>query len=68
MFVSFSDDTESAECEKILLKLENIDDECSEFGVDLVKIHDPEAFELYNVTSVPAIAFFRKQVPMFFEG
>ncbi|XP_054718538.1 uncharacterized protein LOC129227940 [Uloborus diversus] len=56
------------ECERVLMELENIDDECDIFGIDLVKIFDPEARRQYNVETVPAIAFFRKQVAMFYEG
>ncbi|XP_055930888.1 uncharacterized protein LOC129961093 [Argiope bruennichi] len=56
------------ECERVLMELENIDDQCDVFGIDLVKIFDPEALEQYNIESVPALAFFRKQVPMFYDG
>jgi len=54
--------------ERVLNELENIDDECNNFGIDLVKISDPDAFKEYDVETVPAVALFRSQQPMLYDG
>lgn len=66
LVVYFYNDT--FESERVLLKLEEVDHECDRFGIDLVKISDPEAFDAFNVPSIPAVAFFRKQIAMFYDG
>ncbi|XP_035208642.1 uncharacterized protein LOC118183275 isoform X2 [Stegodyphus dumicola] len=60
--------TDCHECERVLMELENIDDECDILGIDLVKIFDPEAAKQYNVENLPAVAFFSKQVAVFYDG
>lgn len=38
------------------------------FGIDFVKIASPEAARKYEVTSIPSLVYFRKQVPMLYDG
>lgn len=66
--VSFLSDNDSYESERVLIELEDIDDECNHFGIDLVKINDPESFEVFNVTTIPAVALIRKQATVFYDG
>lgn len=65
----FSDDDEDCqECEEILESLEQIDGEVDQFGIDFVKIVSTEAAEKYNVVNIPTLMYFRKQVPMLYDG
>ena len=50
------------------MELEKINDKCDQFGIDLVKVSDPEALKVFNVKKVPALAFFRKQKALFYDG
>lgn len=49
-------------------ELENIDGEADMFGIDFVKIASIEAAHKYEVTNIPSLVYFRKQVPMLFDG
>lgn len=62
------DDTDCNECEEILEELEQIDGEADMFGIDFVKIASAEAARKYEVTSIPSLVYFRKQVPMLYDG
>ncbi|XP_070499227.1 uncharacterized protein hlk isoform X4 [Chironomus tepperi] len=61
-------DEDCAECEEILEELENIDGEADMFGIDFVKIASLEAAHKYEVTNIPSLVYFRKQVPMLYDG
>lgn len=63
-----TDDEDCHECEDILEELENIDGEADMFGIDFVKIASIEAAHKYEVTNIPSLVYFRKQVPMLFDG
>lgn len=63
-----SDDEECAECEEILEELEQIDGEADMFGIDFVKIASVEAAAAYEVINIPSLVYFRKQVPMLYDG
>ncbi|XP_065578951.1 uncharacterized protein LOC136039286 isoform X4 [Artemia franciscana] len=65
--VFFYDD-ECAECPAIIQELENIDDEADAFGIDFVKLNDEEAAKKYNVLNTPSLAYFRKKIPLIYEG
>lgn len=62
------DDEDCAECEEILESLEQIDGEVDQFGIDFVKIASPEAAATYNVVNIPSLVYFRKQIPMLYDG
>ncbi|XP_049870043.1 uncharacterized protein LOC126369599 isoform X1 [Pectinophora gossypiella] len=68
LVVFFYDDEDCPECEEILEELEQIDGEVDQFGIDFVKIASPEAAAKYNVVNIPSLLYFRKQVPMLYDG
>ncbi|XP_063824373.1 uncharacterized protein LOC135074007 isoform X5 [Ostrinia nubilalis] len=68
LVVFFYDDEDCPECEEILESLEQIDGEVDQFGIDFVKIASPEAAAKYNVVNIPTLIYFRKQVPMLYDG
>lgn len=37
-------------------------------GIDMVKISDIEAAAKYNVINLPSLVYFRKQVPLLYDG
>ncbi|RZF41690.1 hypothetical protein LSTR_LSTR011625 [Laodelphax striatellus] len=61
-------DEECPECEDILEELEVIDGEADLFGIDMVKISDPEAATKYNIVNTPSLVYFRKRVPLLYDG
>ncbi|KAL0882622.1 hypothetical protein ABMA27_001058 [Loxostege sticticalis] len=68
LVVFFYDDEDCQECEEILESLEQIDGEVDQFGIDFVKIVSTEAAAKYNVVNIPTLMYFRKQVPMLYDG
>ncbi|XP_063377283.1 uncharacterized protein LOC134664522 isoform X7 [Cydia fagiglandana] len=68
LVVFFYDDEDCPECEDLLESLEQIDGEVDQFGIDFVKIASPEAAAKYNVINIPSLVYFRKQVPMLYDG
>ncbi|XP_046406800.1 uncharacterized protein LOC124171637 isoform X5 [Ischnura elegans] len=61
-------DEDCPECEEILAKLEEIDGEADLFGIDFVKIDDPDAAARYNIVNFPCLAYFRKRTALFYDG
>ncbi|PSN36857.1 hypothetical protein C0J52_21457 [Blattella germanica] len=61
-------DEDCPECDEILEHLEQIDGEADLFGVDMVKIDQPEVAEKYNVINTPSLVYFRKKVPLLYDG
>ncbi|CAG2109075.1 unnamed protein product, partial [Medioppia subpectinata] len=49
--------------DKLLKELEHIDDDCDEKGIVFLKTDDKEAADKYGIKKLPAILFFRFQVP-----
>ncbi|XP_061397425.1 uncharacterized protein LOC133333100 isoform X7 [Musca vetustissima] len=68
LLVVFFYDEDCAECEEILEELEEIDGEADMFGIDFVKIASPEAAKTYDVVNIPSLVYFRKQVPVLYDG
>ncbi|KAH8372057.1 hypothetical protein KR093_009842 [Drosophila rubida] len=64
----FLDDDDCAECEEILEELEEIDGEADMFGIDFVKIASVEAAKKYEIVNIPSLVYFRKQVPVLYDG
>ena len=52
----------------VLEELENIDDEADMFGIDFVKINDAEAAKEYGIINLPALVYFRKKIPLVYDG
>lgn len=68
-FIAISDDDEDCtECEEILEALEEIDGEVDQYGIDFVKIASPEAASHYNIVNIPSLVYFRKRLPMLYDG
>ncbi|XP_075212452.1 hulk isoform X4 [Lycorma delicatula] len=61
-------DEDCPECEEILEELEMIDGEADLFGIDMVKISDSEAATKYNIINTPSLVYFRKRVPLLYDG
>ncbi|KAJ9596072.1 hypothetical protein L9F63_012740, partial [Diploptera punctata] len=65
--VFFYDD-DCPECDEILEHLEQIDGEADQYGVDMVKIDEPDAAEKYGIINTPSLVYFRKKVPLLYDG
>uniref|UniRef100_A0A1Y1L045 Thioredoxin domain-containing protein n=1 Tax=Photinus pyralis TaxID=7054 RepID=A0A1Y1L045_PHOPY len=59
---------ECKKCTKVLQELENIDDEADQLGIGFVKIHDENLAEEYNLGDLPALVYYRHQIPIIYEG
>ncbi|XP_075553237.1 hulk isoform X4 [Dermacentor variabilis] len=57
-----------AECDKVLAELENIDDEAEALDIDFVKVTDPKIAKAYEIISLPALVFFKKKFPQYYDG
>ncbi|KAJ6215940.1 hypothetical protein RDWZM_010440 [Blomia tropicalis] len=57
-----------SECDKVLNKLEDIDDDANEASIDFVRVKDVQLAKEYNIISFPALVFFRRRIPLFFEN
>ncbi|KAG5893623.1 hypothetical protein JTB14_006290 [Gonioctena quinquepunctata] len=55
-------------CSKVLLELENIDDEADQLGIGFVKINDENLADEYNLGTLPALVYYRHQIPIIYEG
>lgn len=56
-----------SECDKVLEKLEEIDDEAEQASIDFVRVKDVRLAKEYNIVSFPALVFFRRRIPVFFD-
>ncbi|XP_029175153.1 uncharacterized protein LOC114943658 isoform X2 [Nylanderia fulva] len=54
--------------QKILLELENIDDECEEKDIDFVKISDEGIEKEYDLPGLPSLAFYRHKFRQIYSG
>uniref|UniRef100_A0A6P7G5Q2 Protein disulfide-isomerase n=1 Tax=Diabrotica virgifera virgifera TaxID=50390 RepID=A0A6P7G5Q2_DIAVI len=59
---------ECKKCSKVLQELENIDDEADQLGIGFVKINDESLAEEYNLGTLPALVYYRHQIPIIYEG
>lgn len=64
----WSDDEDDMKSKKILIELENIDDDCDDIGIDFVKISDEGIAQEYDIASMPALVYFRHRFPQIYEG
>lgn len=48
--------------------MENIDDEADQLGIGFVKIHDESLGDEYNLGALPALVYYRHQIPILYEG
>ncbi|XP_072391995.1 uncharacterized protein hlk isoform X1 [Diabrotica undecimpunctata] len=63
-----SNKPECKKCSKVLQELENIDDEADQLGIGFVKINDESLAEEYNLGALPALVYYRHQIPIIYEG
>ncbi|XP_059471929.1 uncharacterized protein LOC132194579 isoform X6 [Neocloeon triangulifer] len=68
VFYYLEDSEECDDCDEILAELEEIDGDADDYGVDFVKISDPEAFTEHNVVAVPSLIYYRKKTPLVYDG
>ncbi|XP_048512844.1 uncharacterized protein LOC105690380 isoform X2 [Athalia rosae] len=54
-------------CAKALQELENIDDEADQLGIGFVKIADENLADEYNLGPLPALVYYRHQIPIIYE-
>ena len=64
----FADEEDSQESMDLLEDLEEIDGDADAYGVDFVKISDPEAASKHNVLNSPALVYYRKKTPLLYDG
>lgn len=62
------DKPECKKCTKALQELENIDDEADQLDIGFVKIHDESLADEYNLGTLPALVYYRHQIPILYEG
>merc|ERR1712156_189345 len=55
-------------CDQVLAELENIDDECDDYGIQLVKLNDPQLAKRYGIKTFPSLVYFRNGNPLTFDG
>ena len=68
VFVLVIDKPECKKCSKALMELENIDDEADQLGIGFVKIADEALAEEYNLGSLPALVYYRHQIPIIYNS
>ncbi|XP_050073322.1 uncharacterized protein LOC126561307 isoform X2 [Anopheles maculipalpis] len=61
-------DEDCSECDDILEELELIDGEVDLYGIDFVKVASLDAAHKYGVTTIPSLVYYRKQIPMLYDG
>lgn len=62
-----TDKPDCKKCLKALQELENIDDEADQLGIGFVKISDEELADEYNLGPLPALVYYRHQIPIIYE-
>jgi len=55
-------------CDQVIAELENIDDECDMYGIQMVKLKDPPLAKRYGIKTFPALVYFRNGNPLTFDG
>ncbi|XP_046739138.1 uncharacterized protein LOC124407223 isoform X2 [Diprion similis] len=61
-------DKDQKKSQKILVELENIDDECDQNNIAFVKIDDDEEAKEYGIDSLPTLVLFERRIPHVYEG
>ena len=55
-------------CDQVLVELENIDDELDSYGIQMVRILDPQLAKRYGIKTYPSLVYFRNGNPLTFDG
>lgn len=61
-------DKDDKKSQKILVELENIDDDTDKHGISFVKIDDDEVAKEYGIDSLPALVYFENEIPSLYDG
>ncbi|KAG8237452.1 hypothetical protein J437_LFUL015980, partial [Ladona fulva] len=61
-------DKDQKKSQKVLVELENIDDECDQNGISFVKIDNDEEAKEYGIENLPALVYFEKRIPHIYDG
>jgi len=61
-------DPDSRKAENLLEVMETIDDDCAKRGIQFVKCSDEGAAEQFGVARLPALVFFKNDLPSLYEG
>ncbi|GFT85176.1 thioredoxin domain-containing protein [Trichonephila clavipes] len=64
----FTDKEDNEESDKVIQKLENIDDEADAKNIGFVKIADENLAIEYGLDTLPALIYYRKKIPLLFDG
>ncbi|RWS20064.1 thioredoxin-like protein 1 [Leptotrombidium deliense] len=68
LHLSISDQTNCKKCDRVLHRLEEIDDDADQKGIGFVKIADQAlAFE-YGLEDLPSLVYYRRKIPIVFSG
>lgn len=62
------DDKDQKKSQKVLIELENIDDECDQNNIAFVKIDDDEEAREYGIEHLPTLVYFEKEIPHIYDG
>ncbi|GFQ72443.1 thioredoxin domain-containing protein [Trichonephila clavata] len=65
---SCADKEDNEESDKVIQKLENIDDEADAKNIGFVKIADENLAIEYGLDTLPALIYYRKKIPLLFDG
>lgn len=68
IFIVIADREGDKKAQKILNELENIDDECEEKNIDFVKTSDEGIDKEYDLSELPALAFYRHKFRTIYTG
>ncbi|KAJ6634044.1 putative protein disulfide-isomerase C1F5.02, partial [Pseudolycoriella hygida] len=61
-------DRDQKQSQKVLLELENIDDDCDQNDIAFVKIDDDNEAAEWGIDEIPTIVFFERGIPHIYEG
>ncbi|CAK9302802.1 unnamed protein product [Gordionus sp. m RMFG-2023] len=57
-----------AKCDEVLAELEHIDDDAGRYGIEMIKVNNIEEAKEHGVTTFPALIFWRKEIPILYDG
>ena len=61
-------DTGNKQSNEVMNNLEKVDDYCDKLEISLVKINDLELVTEYNLGELPALVYYRHNIPILYEG
>lgn len=67
-FFNFTDDKDQKKSQKVLVELENIDDDCDQHDIAFVKIDDDDEAKEYGIENLPTLVLFERGIPHIYDG